>query len=571
MALTILPSMRLSIRNKLRYGVSAQGIVFFLFASIFSILPLSLVIFTDGWPVNHEMQQFFIRTYVWADHIRAWDIFPLWSSSDAYGYGTPLPTYYQKLFHSVNALLFIAFGSIKAATVTTLFCFFMSGIYGLRASLRYLVRNKELANIFPLVFPLTSYVVTDWLVRGAMAEMSAIAIVPWVIWWCIKVLKTNQISYWIILIFPALFYAHNAIALIALIFVGVAIILMCLRRTQIIELIRNSWRKCIICGAGVAGLIFPSLILQSMMNADYNPADKIDDVYNIQTSFQQPGKYLLDREYVWLQSGVDYTIQLDIVLWLSIIAATVGLVVCTLFKREGRLPVRDVSVWVITLSLCIYLLLQLEVASIIYEAIPILALIQFPWRMLSIITPLLLLILGVLVDHVYRAVGYSRESPILFYGPFAAWTILYVALSPVAYVDQIERMSIINHPSGAVYAGGEYLPVTYTNQGELLGNEDMLTLYRDLTQVLPDARIIELDGATESTVRNFRVNSDDKQEIALPISYSRYMRVIGNGKPLRIVRNLHDPRLRVVVPAGEVYIKVELPTVRRVIYSALGS
>lgn len=562
--------MYLSMKNNLYRVILPyvrKHLPFFLLASLFATIPLTLVVLAHGWPMNHEHQQFFIRTYIWADHIRLGDILPIWSSSDAYGYGTPLPLYYQKLFHIINAALFILLGSVKLATVATLYLFMMTGIYGLRAALRYLVSNEQIVTILPLVFPLTSYVLTDWFVRGAMAEISAVVIIPWLIWWCVKVLRTNTISYWIILIFPALFYAHNAIALISLIFVGISVAALCVYPKRITNLIQTTWKKCLICLVSVAVLIVPSLVLQSMMSHDYNPAEKIDDIYNIETSFQEPLNYLFNREYVWLQNWAGYTVQIDIILWASIVMATILLVGYRLNRGMRVLP-RDTAVWAVSAAVIVYSFLQLKIAQPIYEIVHTLALIQFPWRMLAIITPLLILLLAIVMDRLLKS--FNRDiGRGAVYIPLVVWLGLYVAFSPLTYRNNIEYKGIASYPARSIYAGGEYLPITYSSKGTLIDNKGMMEIYSGIHRLSSKATIKEITDLREGLERSFEVNSASAQEIALPVSYSRYMSVYVNDQEVKAARDLRDPRLLVTAPAGKSTIRVELPTVVKLVRAAL--
>lgn len=528
--------------------------MFFAGAAIFGILPLFLVIFGHGWPQNHEYLQFFDRTYVWADHFRQGDFLPIWSSSDAGGYGTPLPLYYQKLFHVVNAVFFIVFSNIKVATIATLFLFSMIGIYGLRAAMKFVSTNKSVVNILPLVLPITGYAITLWFVRGAMAELTAFAILPWLLWWCLRLIKINKISYWIILIFPALFYAHNAIALVSLIFIGITVIAVLTNTVKCKELFISSWKKALICFVSIVALIAPILGLQAMMNKDYNPTDKIDDIQNLDVGFKPPLDYLFDRNYVWLHSSSGLSVQVDILLWVSIIVLViVGLLVW--WMRNGRRKLsNDRAMWVVIVSLLLYGALQLEVTRPIYEMIHVLSLIQFPWRMLTVITPLLILVVGLSLDKLWPKMMKRSVLSILL----ALWLVLYLAFSPLTYPNEVKRLNIrSDYPTEPLYASGEYLPITYTKAGELIDNVGMMKLYREMA---PDPDIQETSQVREGTVKTFTVNLKEGRNVALPISYSRYATVYVNGKEVETFRDIHDPRLLIDLGTGISEVKVILPT-----------
>ena len=45
----------------------------------------------EGWPLGHDGTSFAQRTLVYARHMAIFDLLPVWSSSDAAGFGSPMP------------------------------------------------------------------------------------------------------------------------------------------------------------------------------------------------------------------------------------------------------------------------------------------------------------------------------------------------------------------------------------------------------------------------------------------------------------------------------------------------
>src|SRR4051812_30711815 len=77
-----------------------------LFTLVVVLVSLRPVLHAAGWPVNHDGAKMFFRTQVFASHFSQGDLFPVWSGSDAFGLGTPMPTYYQRLYFSLAGGLF---------------------------------------------------------------------------------------------------------------------------------------------------------------------------------------------------------------------------------------------------------------------------------------------------------------------------------------------------------------------------------------------------------------------------------------------------------------------------------
>ena len=160
--------------------------IFFVSILAIIIMSLSVIFLHDGWPYNHEVLRFMIRTKIYAEHFRHWDLFPIWSSGDSFGMGSPLPLYYQKLFYYFAAPVYIITANIKFSILFTIGLFMMVGAYGMRFATRTLTDSKLLLVAAPMALILSNYTFTEWITRGAMSEFAAMMIVPWLIWWCLN-------------------------------------------------------------------------------------------------------------------------------------------------------------------------------------------------------------------------------------------------------------------------------------------------------------------------------------------------------------------------------------------------
>jgi len=122
---------------------------------------------------------------LYAAHFRHLDFFPVWSSSDAYGLGSPVLLYYNRAFFYLAGLIYVLMGGLKLSVVGTVAIFLAIGAYGMRRALGVVTNSRLLCAVGSVGFLFTNYVFTDWLwPRGDLAEFSALMIVPWLPYWC---------------------------------------------------------------------------------------------------------------------------------------------------------------------------------------------------------------------------------------------------------------------------------------------------------------------------------------------------------------------------------------------------
>ena len=144
----------------------------FAFVTMLAVaLALSIVGRHAGWPDNDEFTSQAFETQIYSAHFRQLDFFPVWSTSDAFGLGSPLPLYYHKAFFVVSGTAYLILGNIKATLVLSLGLFMVVGVYGMRAALSVITKRRLLITVGALGLIFTNYAFTDWLVRGDFAEI----------------------------------------------------------------------------------------------------------------------------------------------------------------------------------------------------------------------------------------------------------------------------------------------------------------------------------------------------------------------------------------------------------------
>ncbi len=569
-------------------------------------LILSIVGRRAGWPLGQEFGNFLLLTQIYAAHFRHHDFFPIWSSSDAYGLGTPVLLYYQKTFFYVSGFLLILLGGdLKSALVLSTAIFLVVGAYGMRLALSTITNRKLLLTTGSLGFLFTNYAFTDWLVRGDLAEFAAFMIVPWLLYWCLNLLTTRRASFLIVPIMVVLVDAHNAIALISLItlFATLAVFIAFSGLTSL----RNVLPRLLISLCSVALLLAPLLVAELRFGKFYDPATKVKDFNPVTSEFYSFGSYFYDGSYRWFAATNPrpVTVQIDFAIWIPIaLALIVGFGFRTVSRRRKSHVdlARYVDIPVVVLlsgSVAIYLFLQLGISAWVYRALPFLQVIDYPYRMLTFIIPMGVIATVMIAEAVHRKYPATRSTS----GLSVLWLVALILLSPITSTSlpsfgvqlyrgqgDVETTSIFGTPkymrygqSLYTYVGGvlygEYLPKVLKPDGTEM-NPDF-GFYRELNRLNEDAQPLSSARCSvtepqktpfESLQIKLTVTCNRATELALPISYNAYTQISRKGstgalEPVPYVHVPTDPRIIIAVPSTRPeFLIVNLPTLGRVVF-----
>ena len=132
-------------------------------------------------------------------------------------------------------------------------------------------------------------------------------------------------------------------------------------------------------------------------------------VFKASQQFVSIGSYFYDSMHRWLEpTTTTYFVQIDFAIWGSLAAAVIGIGVYWIPKghRPRRWSLPASLDWPVALmlvvSIAIYLFLQLPISAFAYRLLPPLEVINFPWRMLALITPIGIIIVAVYVQRRQR-------------------------------------------------------------------------------------------------------------------------------------------------------------------------
>jgi len=377
--------------------------------------------------------------------------FPVrWSPSLDNGYGVPLFNFtYPAPYYLGAALMYLGFGPIKSYDLIILSFYLLGGIgvYCLGSKKPWIGVSAAILYLF------TPYQFLDIFVRGALGEIVALGLMPWVILSYERVSQSGKLHWYAPLPLALLFLSHNFFAYI---FTALLIFL-------IIFLYR--YKKILFASLFLsftlsAFFLLPAYAEKGLLLYSRNIHQSFRDhfVFPIQLIYGQwsftgsmPGKDPKEMSY---QLGIAHI-------------ATLILSLATL-RRSKKL-----AVYFSATTLTIFMMLKQS--DLLWQYIPLISSIQFPWRFLgitSILIPLMYIELCIVslqssmkiwskylsvllvVIAVYAARHYTRPVKWMSVTEFTALHYAYVGKTTTAQREEIvpywaysERYDAGNTPS----------------------------------------------------------------------------------------------------------------------------
>jgi hypothetical protein len=503
----------------------------------------------DGWPDNHEGNLFILRTHIYARHFSWLDLMPIWSSADVSGFGSPLPLMYHKLFYFLAGALALVTGSVKGADITAIALLLVTGAGGIALTLRLLGASRVTAVIGGFCLMTANYTVTNWLVRGALAEFTSAMIVPWVLFYFTRGVRAGRIGAGLGITLGLLWLSHSVLAYFTGIILAVTFLVMAAVRL-------TSWpalhpQKAWPAYAWFALLVTPYLVLMLVLGRDYDIARILTPPFQPEYQFRPFLAYFWDDRWRFGDRSANLTVQLD--------AALVALLAVAMIALLMRRPDGDtkrsqtvVPVVPFVVMMAVGLFLQLPASAVLYRWMPGALFIQFPWRLLALITPSLIVSALFIAD---KALPPGARSFAL--GATLAWTIAVCgAFAPLRY----GRVPVTPDLRTVTFSGfREYEPRTASPLAQSRAAIGEWWNASGCSYTVGDP------GNDETAVMTFQTSCGRSAVLPLPI-YASPLHTVGSSTHGRRQPCFDLPAFPgvcgAVVPPGESVISVKLPTVR---------
>lgn len=506
-----------------------------------AILSLWPVLVDERWPRNHESWVWAVRVGVLYDAWQRGEWLPLWWSQGNHGLGSPMPALYHKLFNYVCALLLLVVGQAKLALSMSLVLFSFIGSLGVSRLARRLGAAPALATVYALMLPFSNYAVADWLIRGAFAEYAAFMLLPWLLVALLDTLRTGELRVLPITGLMVLtFYAHSVMALycggLALLVAALTLLLHPGRRWRFL------WR------GALAGMLFlaavaPTLWLLRVLSRSFDLDYTLRHNYRVEKHLTTLSNAVLhgEAEYVGFSVAPDPEL-------LALVALAALLVLVPRLRARADNAWREPALAFLLLALAASIFLRTHGAAWLYEHVPGLRYIQFPWRLLSMTTVLLLGLAAFFTARLRWQVG----------GALALLTLLALGLH-----------SRVFHFHEDVWIAPEELEASLNPAKQVRWWEYMPNVagaHRPDRQQSWASRVRALSPAceiSEPETDRFVASCSEPGTVALPYAFSGLERVTdGAGVAREIHRARGDARIRVELPVGRTELRYHKPSWR---------
>jgi hypothetical protein len=444
------------------------------FVSCFAALLIAawaLAILTGPIVNGHDTYVSFTHIQTWAAALKAGDLMSTWTPLDANGFGSPIPFFYHKLFNIVAAALTLLTGDIVTGFRLAALLFAAIMLYGMCECAARLGADRSSQWVIGIACVLSPYAVICLIQRGAVAEYSAMALIPSVIARAMDLVTAGHrlrraLELFALLVLLALAHLVIFIAAVGMLFVAA----LCLLARSV------SRGASMLAATGTALVLFVGLIYVpfTVWGAYFSPAQAqlhglpADNAVALLRIFSpMPGSW-----FGW-----------------PILALLVGIALQLRYRRgQGQ---RAAIVLTLAVTAFVMTLGMTRLAAPLWRASEQFYFVQFPWRLLSITTPMIFVAFAGMLEQLPGTLKRWTQIGLLMV------TVLNVGggLHALVNVFTIIPANELRHPSAVTGpgpdAGGEYFPARY--QQQLAASPDILAA--KASSVLPARRPLVASSA----------------------------------------------------------------------------
>lgn len=393
--------------------------------------------------------------------LRGGEWYPRWAPNFYYGYGYPIFNYYAPLSYYVGVLVELMPGLDAVDGVKAVF---ELGLLAAALGMYGFVRDnwgREAGWVAAACYLYAPYVVyTDPHARGVLAESFSFGLFPLALWALDRLRKQSEAgqpgpAIWFVsvLLVAAIMLTHN---LMAMVFIPILALWLIVTTavawrapgpdnfpgaTQFRLLPVPFWA--LFLGFTLAAFFWLPLFLERDA-VNLTTLIGQNDNFDFRTHFLSLGQLLGSSPWLdWRESGAVFTFNLGIPQWLL---GGVGMVIVVARRGRNRL-----SEWFFVVGALGLIFLMSPISTFLWQSIPVLPYLQFPWRLLGPAAAFLAVLAGIAVKAVlsgpllaqvreYRLVlvAFLIIVPILFALPLTQpvpWPENFGGTGPVQVLD----------------------------------------------------------------------------------------------------------------------------------------
>ena len=449
-----------------------------------------------------------------------------WSKDLGWGYGMPLFQFYAPLpYYLSEGFHLIGFSFLNAIKVCFGLTFFVSflGMYLLAGKFW----GKWGGFLAGVVFVYSPYRAVDFYVRGALGELFAISLIPWILWAITEIFdkRTHKTVIKGSILLALFLLSHTVLNLICV----PLFILFGLFYLLINKGIKNAILPMVssfALGIGLAGFfLFPAFF-----EKQFSQVEKLTSGFShyahhflyLRQFFRGPWGY--GGSVGGIEDGLSFHLG-KAHLFLALITVIVSLFFFVFKKREKS----HLLVGFFTAVTLVLVFLSTYHSKVIWDAIPLMAFIQFPWRFNSLLIVILGFLSGGTVYYLKKIIG---KSSVIFL-IIAILIILKVNIKyfqPEKYVDPsilyyTDRELISFSMSGVI---PDYLPIWVEDIPNKVARGEFQIIRGDPKIKVIDPEIKVIDSKTHKLV--LEIVSPESSKILLNRNYFPGWRLTLNGK-----------------------------------------
>jgi hypothetical protein len=394
-----------------------------LWLAILLAVPAMLPIFAPGYFMKaHDARHSIFFLVQFDRSFSAGALWPVWGPDHAVGFGYPTFLLYAPLAFYVGEFFHLLGFGFAAATKATWIVGFLLGATGSYKLARRWV-GPAAALVASLAFTYAPYHLSQIYVRAALAEFMALSALPWVVYAFFALWDDPRPrrAAFAALGLAALILFHTVSTLTFAPLIGALLVVMFVQDTLaarragrgMLSVIRSPAVGWSIVAVALGGLL-TSVFIVPMLLERGNVAEWqwVKDTYNYRLHFVYPGQFLSPTwGYGYSVAGANdgMSFQVGVAVFL---AAAVG--AAALLLRRAAVPRLLFGFLLLLTALAVFMMLPVSAA--VWDILPLVDLIQFPWRLLAITAFTLSLFAGLGAAVLDGATGkpYRNGSPFVY-------------------------------------------------------------------------------------------------------------------------------------------------------------
>ncbi len=369
-------------------------------------IPALTPLFTAGFPKTHDASVHLIRLYLLDEQIRAGNFFPRWLPDLMTGYGYPTFNFYAPFIYLFAEILHLAGAPLPYALTILMVALVVTagwGMYVLASDLYNLTDKRfHWAGIAAsAAYLYTPYLLVNLYVRGALAELLAQALLPWLFWSMARIFTSPAPHRYIIAaaaLLGGIALGHNITLLLLPLLLGPYLITLLrvtpLARSEKFRRVRLLFGWSLVAAGITAFFWAPLLAERSFLSQSAFNAPRLEEHVWSLASFLEP-----NFPYDYSVSSVPFRLGLA-----QLLLTLGGL---TLTRRRSPLWWFWVALGGVATLAATPLILP------IWRAIELLSIVQFPWRFLTVVSLATALVTGGIVTQAQRSWGQATLATLV--------------------------------------------------------------------------------------------------------------------------------------------------------------